>query len=380
MERGFFHFAPSTSTANTLKLINCFKFLYVMRLKSFTDKTMTAAMQQVRDMLGEDAIIVSTREENGSVRVTAAIEEDLFRRHQDAHEAAPIEEEEEEDLYVSEDTDEEGYSVQDDIIDRLMDILLRHNVQADVTDQIVSCASVLENGTVYETMRAALEHLYAYQPLPVQSNGEAYIMVGPPGAGKTLATAKLASRAVLNGQSVRVFTADTVRAGGYEQLQAFTKILGIDLISLGTADELKKALAAKSSAHLTLIDTWGVNPFHAEDMKLLARFMHKNVEPVLVMAAGGDAAESAEIARVFSLLGVKKMLPTRLDIARRLGGLLEAAYHGRMAFTDAGVSPDVADGLTGVTPDSLCDMFMPRRQQNHSAAAGDKMLTTRKTG
>jgi flagellar biosynthesis protein FlhF len=47
-----------------------------MRLKSFYAKTMTEAMQMVRDTLGEDAIIVATREEKGgkAVRVTAAID------------------------------------------------------------------------------------------------------------------------------------------------------------------------------------------------------------------------------------------------------------------------------------------------------------------
>ena len=47
-----------------------------MRLKSFYAKTMTEAMQMVRETLGEDAIIVATREEKGgkAVRVTAAVE------------------------------------------------------------------------------------------------------------------------------------------------------------------------------------------------------------------------------------------------------------------------------------------------------------------
>ena len=50
-----------------------------MRLKSFTAKSMRDAMQMVREALGEDAIIVATREENGgsSVRVTAAVEKEM---------------------------------------------------------------------------------------------------------------------------------------------------------------------------------------------------------------------------------------------------------------------------------------------------------------
>ena len=47
-----------------------------MRLKSFYAKTRTEAMQMVRDTLGEDAIIVATREEKAgkAVHVTAAID------------------------------------------------------------------------------------------------------------------------------------------------------------------------------------------------------------------------------------------------------------------------------------------------------------------
>ena len=45
-----------------------------MRLKSFYAKTLTEAMHMIRETLGEDAVIVATREENGgkAVRVTAA--------------------------------------------------------------------------------------------------------------------------------------------------------------------------------------------------------------------------------------------------------------------------------------------------------------------
>ena len=36
-----------------------------MRLKSFYAKTLTEAMHMIRETLGEDAVIVATREENG---------------------------------------------------------------------------------------------------------------------------------------------------------------------------------------------------------------------------------------------------------------------------------------------------------------------------
>src|SRR4051812_16727007 len=50
-----------------------------MRLKAYTAETMTAAMQQIRDELGEDAAIVSTESDGDGVRVVAALDADLRR-------------------------------------------------------------------------------------------------------------------------------------------------------------------------------------------------------------------------------------------------------------------------------------------------------------
>lgn len=49
---------------------------------------------------------------------------------------------------------------------------------------------------------------------------------------------------------------------------------------------------------------------------------------LLVLPAGLDPAEAAETARAFLALGARHLLPTRLDAARRLGGVLAGAGGG----------------------------------------------------
>ena len=56
------------------------------------------------------------------------------------------------------------------------------------------------------------------------------MLVGLPGAGKTVTTAKLATKAVMSGAKINVITTDRVRAGGVQQLEAFTDILKLDLM------------------------------------------------------------------------------------------------------------------------------------------------------
>jgi hypothetical protein len=76
--------------------------------------------------------------------------------------------------------------------------------------------------------------------------------------------------------------------------------------------------------------------------------------PALVLPAGLDAEEAAETARAFQLLGCRHLVPTRLDAARRLGGVLAAADAG-LAFTEAGIG-----AMRGRARPDRCGVAGPR--------------------
>ena len=353
-----------------------------MRLKSFYAKTVTEAMQMVRDSLGEDAVIVATREEPGgkTVRITAAIEpEDRYGegggvktavRRAPHFEIDTVEKPASSRDWLQYDDEDEDNAV----VEHLTDVMLRHGAADEITDQVISCAAVMGMEQAEDALVAALEHLYSFRPLPQKAAGTAAMLVGPPGAGKTLAAAKLATRGVMAGLKVAVITTDTVRAGGVEQLSAFTKLLRIDLQKAGSQQELRAALERSKGADRIIVDTAGLNPFVTEEMRGLARLMGAgDIDPVLVMPAGIDADESGELARIYAALGVRSMLPTRLDLARRLGGLLGAAHHGGLIFADASNTPKVADGLITLSPRRLAQLLMPqaaRKQQTSRTRTG----------
>lgn len=331
-----------------------------MRLKSFYAKTVTEAMQMIRDTLGEDAIIVATREESGgkAVRVTAAIEQDRMSEFHD--EPTGRDAMEAEDAFS--DAGWLQYDKESDVevAEQLAEIMLRHSVPEEIIDQIVSCATVVGLEQTHIALIAALEHLYSFRPLPMKSPGKPLMLVGPPGAGKTLAVAKLAARGAMGGRRVAVISTDTLRAGGVEQLSAFTRILDVPLQKARDARELKRAIDLSRDADLTVIDSGGFNPFRNDEMRDLARLMSAGeVEPILVMPAGVDADESGEMARIYATLGVRHMMPTRLDIARRLGGVLSAAHYGGLIFADASDTPQVANGLQPLSPQNLARLLMP---------------------
>ncbi|WP_142848903.1 GTP-binding protein [Telmatospirillum sp. J64-1] len=312
-----------------------------MRLKSYTAPSMAEAMQMVRQELGEDAIIVSTQRAAGAagVRITAALEaqapeaalfdlpgggEDLCEhrlRHALAEHGVP---------------------------ERLIERLALSARDAALTDPTLSCAAALEAG-------------FAFAPLPEHGSPRPFMLVGPPGAGKSIAVAKLAARSVLKHRKVGIITTDGMRAGAVEQLAAFTRILEIDLVSARGPEALQRAVEeAAASFDLVFIDSPGLNPFKRSDMDYLAAMIEAaDVEPILVLPGGGDPLEAAEIADCFATIGATRLFGSRLDTTRRVGALVTAAEAGQLIFCDVSVSPHVASGLCPVTPVALARLILP---------------------
>ena len=81
----------------------------------------------------------------------------------------------------------------------------------------------------------------------------------------------------------------------------------------------------------------------------------------LVLPAGLEAEESADLGAAFAQAGATLLIATRVDLARRLGGILAAASAGRLALTEAGIGPGAADGLTALTPEFLAEKLLAPR-------------------
>ncbi len=327
-----------------------------MRLKTFYAKNMTEAMQMIRESLGDDAIIVATGEEpsRGGVRVTAAMDEPAFEIGDDAG-----------DNWLQYDDEQDDNAVAEE----LTDTLLRHAVPEDVMDHMISCATVMGYDDIGIALVSTIEELFSFSPLPQGNAQKPLMLIGPPGAGKTLAAAKIAARGTLNGLNIGVVSADTARAGGVEQLRALTDLMKITLHKAQSPISLRnitESLDPRSDQ--VVIDTAGLNPFDTNDVRTLARMMSAvDAQPVLVLPAGIDAEEAGEIARVFATLGTEHIMPTRVDTARRLGNLLSAAHQGGLSFCDYSDTTSVAEGLTPMSALALAKLFMPRLYKSSKA-------------
>lgn len=173
---------------------------------------------------------------------------------------------------------------------------------------------------------------------------------------------------VVDNQPVRLISTDTKRAGGLEQLQAFTNILGIPLHTASERSELKELLQSFADRDRVIIDSAGCNPYDFQELKELGEFAHVlEVEPVLVCASGTDGHEATEIASVFSFLDIERVIITRTDCARHYGSLLAIAKGGDYAFSHATSSARAVGDMQAMDAFLLAQLFTQYQRERIAA-------------
>lgn len=314
-----------------------------MRLKTYTATNMAEALAQVRGELGEDAIIVSseTGRAGRGVRVVAAVDERSLDEavfggwsvaDEPAEPAAP-----------------------DDDVGRA---LAHHGVPLLLANRLGRAAAAIDQRDATAALAAALEGLLGFQPMADRLAPRPLMLVGPPGVGKTTVAAKLIVAAHRRGRNVLAITCDSARAGGVQQLEAFTRILGLQLETADTPQTLGRLLLSAEGSEV-IIDTAGASPLSFAEMAGVRALVEQaRAEPLLVLAAGADAMEAGEFASAFADIGCRRMIVTRLDVTRRLGALLNAADAGGLAFAGGTASPHAADAVGAIGAPGLARLLL----------------------
>ena len=185
--------------------------------------------------------------------------------------------------------------------------------------------------------------------------GGVYALIGPTGVGKTTTTAKLAARAVVRygADKVALLTTDSYRIGAYEQLKIYGKILGVAVHAVKDTDDLRLTLSALRHKHLVLVDTVGMGQRDERVGDQKEMFDATGVERLLLLNAtsGGDTLEDA--VRMYHSKNVIGCVVTKLDEAANLGAVLDVAVRHRLVLHYMANGQRVPEDLHSINPDYL---------------------------
>ncbi|HEY0482231.1 MAG TPA: hypothetical protein VGD37_32145 [Kofleriaceae bacterium] len=201
---------------------------------------------------------------------------------------------------------------------------------------------------------------HAETPLTAASTGSAIMLVGPTGAGKTTTIAKLAARAALiDGRRVGLVTLDNYRVGGVDQIRTFADLIGVRLEVAETPAALADLLgSAPGPAHdLTLIDTAGRSPRDtAAIAELAAGIAGLDLEVHLVVPAGSSAAQIDELVARYAALAPARLLFTKLDECERTPELVLAPPRTRLPITWVTTGQAVPEDIEQPSPARVLEL------------------------
>jgi flagellar biosynthesis protein FlhF len=355
-----------------------------MKIKTFYAKSMQAALRSIKEQLGPDALILSSREftpsgpgraSNGFEVVAALDEEGLgqcgaeadsiawagskrdagrgasrvfrpadtyaFSRRaasavpNEGNPAGPASGESsrpvgrEELLAVGESSPAPGGAPVQEFHRLLLSKEVNEALASQLLEEACSTLHPEELQNMPALQRAVVSAACSRIARPVAPDGlpgrRVVIFVGPTGVGKTTTIAKLGARLALkHRKKVVLLSLDGYRIGAVEQLKTYAGLMGMPFRFVGDTTELAHAIGECAQRDYILVDTAGHGPRNAGPVFELGRFLEsfREAECHLVMSATTKPTDIPEITSRFQCCDPDHLLFTKLDETTTLGPIL----------------------------------------------------------
>ncbi len=369
-----------------------------MKIKSYFAGSVEQAIQQARQELGMEAMLVTSRraapeskhlgayevvfgapalEETGGAKapskdlsadlqVLRAQLEDIKRVLQLNNSRAQGAEPEIEELYR-------------DLTAADLDSSLARQIVTEVTElwQAVPAAQrstagiELLHGLAEEAIRKRLRFAPEFSTHAQETN-RILVFAGPPGAGKTTTLTKIAIQECLSRRiSVRIISVDPHRVAAHEKLRSFAGILGTGFTAANTMRELIEAVDQFRAKNLLLIDTPGFSGNDFEGARDLAGYLSKLIpkEIHLALPASMKRADLMRAIRQFEQFKPDYLAFTKLDETESFGAILSAAVETGKPLSFFASGQSIPEDLEAANAEALLEPLFTRERAGAISAA-----------
>jgi flagellar biosynthesis protein FlhF len=382
-----------------------------MKIKKYFASDMRQALEMARDEHGSDVVILSNRKVLGGVELIAAedYDEEIYSK---STETRQQEQQSQDIVEVPQALNVENTPPTNDVVS---DIWTRESTMDQMRDELKSLRSMLEQqmsglawGAIgrqhplwanlirqlinldltpklarqlveeipenyqfdqaWRTVLALLTYKVPQFHDKILTAGNIVQFFGSSGSGKTTTIAKMATRYALEygTQNIMLATTDIYRVGAREQLRSYARILGIPIRTINNKADYLGLFDGATSDKLILLDTAGLSlkdAKHQEQLELLKSTEQKTMN-CLILPATEHYNALSRLIETYQTFKPDFCIPTKLDEATSLGGLLSVAIEKSLPIASICDGQRVPDDMHKMKPYELVSRVVSRANQN----------------
>lgn len=358
-----------------------------MKVKKYVAQNMAEAMKQIRQDLGDEAVILNSKVthtggwlglfKKKKLEVIAALDMErkpskvfVKEKKREQHPQHPNQKSFESNKNLHEEINEIKRIVQDITInqpiqmqnypepiqifcEKLYSQDLNMNIIHSLGDVLLKqWRSSQVDPSVQEISEWAKKHFT--EILSQYDNGgsnvrKKYInLVGPTGVGKTTTLAKIAAGEVINNRKKIAFiTTDTYRIAAIEQLKTYANLLNVPVEVVYKLEDFQKAVKKYEDYDHVFIDTAGRNyreMKYIEELQKLIDFK-QDIETFLTLSMTMKERDIQEIIKNFEILSIDKFIFTKLDETSTYGTLVNIMVQNKKGVAYLTYGQDVPDDV-----------------------------------
>jgi len=209
-----------------------------------------------------------------------------------------------------------------------------------------------------EAVLAELAALLAALPCGrgAMEGGQAHVFVGPPGAGKTTMLVKIAVLlAVERRLPAMLVSLDSRRIGGADQLKTFAHILGVPFCAVDHRAALERLIETESRRLRLFVDTPGFSDEDLTEQEWLYDALSRNseVRAHLVVPSYLRTRECARIIKRFEAFRPATLMLTHADECESMGGVAGEAIRCGLPISYCGTGQSIPEDVQAGEPEWL---------------------------
>jgi flagellar biosynthesis protein FlhF len=186
--------------------------------------------------------------------------------------------------------------------------------------------------------------------------------VGATGVGKTTTMAKLAARySLMKKMSVGMVTIDTFRIAAIEQLKTYAKIMGIRMEVASTKESFQRSLQLLSDKDIILIDTPGRSCVDDGCLAIMdAMLQNENIETNLLISTTNSEDNLLDTVTKYSPFNYDNLIITKIDESKRFGILYDVINKAGRPVSFLTCGQNVPQDIEEVTSQKMANLIMNR--------------------